>query len=387
MNFSLSPEQTALQDHVRRFARAHLAKDLAERDRRGARDISDWLEDWRRCGELGVLGAIVPETFGGQGQDAVTAVALLEALGEGCPDNGLTLSVNGQIWAVIEPLIAFGSEEQKRRWLPGLADGSIIGAHGMTESESGSDAFALKTRARRTDGGYLLNGEKVYIGLGPVCDVALVFATIDPARGRWGLCAFLVSAEDEGFERGPAERKMGLRSAPTGSLCMTDCFVPEDRRIGAEGDGAAIFQHSMEWERSFIFASHVGSMARQLEQCLAYARERKVFGASIDSYQSVSNRLANMRLRLETSRLLLYKAAWLKSLDRPCAMEAAMAKLHISESFAASSLDAVRIHGGMGYMEDAGVERDLRDSVGGLIYSGTSDIQRQIISTMLGGGS
>ncbi len=280
MNFSLSPEQIALQDDVRHFARDQLAKDLAKSDRRGAEYASALLEDWRRCGELGVLGAIVPEAFGGQGQDAVTAVALLEALGEGCPDNGLTLSINGQIWAVIEPLIAFGSDEQKQRWLPGLANGSIIGAHGMTESQSGSDAFALKTRAQPTDGGYLLNGEKVYIGLGPICDVALVFATTDPARGRWGLCAFLVSAEDKGFERGPAERKMGLRSAPTGSLRMTDCFVPEDRRIGDEGDGAAIFQHSMEWERSFIFASHVGSMAqgwsRDLSQAVLYSRSRLV---------------------------------------------------------------------------------------------------------------
>lgn len=387
MDYSLIEGQDELQDRVRAFAREQLGADLAARDRRAAQDPEDWLRDWRRCGAFGVLGSIVPVEYGGQGRDALAAVAVLEALGQGCPDNGLTLAINGQIWAVIEPILAFGTEDQKRRWLPGLADGSLVGAHGMTERESGSDAFALQTRAERRDGGYVLNGEKVYVGLGPACDLALVFATTDPKLGRWGLCAFLVSATDEGFERGPAERKMGLRTTPMGSLRLTDCFVPEDRRLGDEGDGAAIFQHSMEWERSFIFASHVGSMARQLEDCVAFARKRKVFGQAIGDHQSVSNRLANMRLRLETCRLLLYKAAWLKMRGEPCAMEAAMAKLHISEAFVASSMDAVRIHGGRGYMADGGIERDLRDAIGGVIYSGTSDIQRQIIAAMLKGGT
>jgi alkylation response protein AidB-like acyl-CoA dehydrogenase len=253
----------------------------------------------------------------------------------------------------------------------------------MTESASGSDAFALSTTAEPTDDGYVLNGEKVYIGLGPACDVALVFATVDPALGRWGLSAFLVEKSDPGFFRGPPEHKLGLRTSPLGSVRLENCFVPKDRLLGDEGTGAAIFNHSMEWERSFIFASHVGRMARQLEICANYAHERKVFGQAIEQNQSVSNRLADMRLRLETSRLLLYKTAWMKSQDLPCASEAAMAKLHISESFTASSLDAIRIHGGLGYMEDSGVPRDLRDAVGGVIYSGTSDIQRQIIASLL----
>jgi alkylation response protein AidB-like acyl-CoA dehydrogenase len=383
MDFDLGETRRALQERTREFARRRLGADLVARDRRGAEDADDWLPDWRACAEFGLLGCLTPPEFGGQGHDVLTAVAMLEALGEGCPDNGLALAIGGQLWAVIEPILAFGTQEQQARWLPGLADGSLVGAHGMTEAASGSDAFALATRARRTEGGYFLDGEKIYVGLAPACDLALVFASTDPPAGAWGLSAFLVEAGDESFERGPIQPKMGLRTTPMGTLRLRGCFVPEDRRLGDEGDGSAIFQHSMEWERSFIFAGHVGAMARQLAVCTAFARDRRVFGRTIDGHQSVSNRLADMALRLETSRLLLYKAAWLKSRGDPCAEAAALAKLHISEAFAASSLDAIRIHGGRGYIEEAGIERDLRDAVGGLIYSGTSDIQRRIIAASL----
>ena len=383
MDFSLTEQQRVLREQVRTFAIESLGKNLEARDQRGAVDHTDWRADWQKCAEFGLLGCNTPEAYGGQGHDALTSVVMLEALGQGCPDNGLTLGINGQIWAVMEPILAFGNEAQKSHYLPGLCTGRIIGAHGMTERESGSDAFALKTRAERRGDGYVLNGEKIYIGLAPACDLALVFASVDPDRGRWGLCAFLVEARDPGFERGAVQQKMGLRTTPMGEIHLRDCWVPEDRRLGDEGDGASIFQHSMEWERSFIFASHVGSMARQLEDCLAYARERRVSGQTIDEFESVSNRLAEMRLRLELSRLLLYKTAWLKSRNEPCALDAAMAKLQISEAFVASSLDAVRIHGGAGYVSEHGVERDLRDAVGGVIYSGTSDIQRRIIASLL----
>lgn len=383
MDFSLTDEQRDLQEKTRAFARESLGRNLTERDEKGAVDRVDWHDDWQRCAESGILGCNTPKAYGGQGHDALTAVLMLEALGHGCPDNGLTLGINGQIWAVMEPILAFGTEAQRQRYLPGLCAGRIIGAHGMTERDSGSDAFSLKTRADRQDDGYLLNGEKIYVGLGPVCDLALVFASTDPDRGRWGLSAFLVEAEDSGFEHGAVQQKMGLRTTPMGKLLMRDCWVPEDRRLGEEGDGASIFQHSMEWERSFIFASHVGSMARQLDDCVAFARDRRISGRTIDEFQSVSNRLAQMRLRLELSRLLLYKTAWLKSQNEPCALDAAMAKLQISEAFVASSMDAVRIHGGVGYVTEYGVERDLRDAVGGVIYSGTSDIQRQIIASLL----
>ena len=372
MDFSLTNEQIDLHSRTLAFARETLGGNAA-----------DWRAAWQACADFGLLGCATPQAYGGEGYDTVTAVAILEALGQGCPDNGLTLAVNGQIWAVMEPVLAFGTDAQKQRYLPALCDGRMVGAHGMTEKESGSDAFALKTRAERRKAGYVLNGKKIYIGMGPVCDLALVFASTDPSQGRWGLSAFLVEASDPGFDRGSVQEKMGLQGSLMGTLTLRDCWVPEHRRLGDEGDGASIFQHSMEWERSFIFASHVGSMARQLEDSVAFARGRKVFGQSIDGFQSVSNRLADMRLRLELSRMLLYKAAWLKSRGEPCALEAAMAKLQISEAFVASSQDALRIRGGEGYMSGQDAERDLRDALGGVIYSGTSDIQRQIIASLL----
>ncbi|SNT26938.1 acyl-CoA dehydrogenase family protein [Tropicimonas sediminicola] len=382
----LTTEQIELRDAARDFAAANLGRDLEARDRRGAEDAEDWLGDWRKCAEYGFLSVQLPVEFGGRGMSVSSTAAMLEGLGMGCADNGLTLAVNGQVWAVTEAIKTFATDEQARRWLPGLGDGSLIGADGMTERDSGSDAFALETTAERVDGGYVLNGEKILIGLAPRCDIALVFASTDPAAGRWGVSAFIVEAGDEGFERGLPASKMGLRTAPLGGLTLNNCFVPEDRLLGGEGDGGAIFQHSVEWERCFIFASHVGSMARQLEQCVDFAGRRKVFGTAIANHQSVGNRLADMRLRLETSRLMLYHAAEMKDRGEPCTMTAAMTKLHISEAFVANSTDALRIHGGAGYMTETGVERDLRDALGGVIYGGTSDIQRQVISAILMGG-
>jgi alkylation response protein AidB-like acyl-CoA dehydrogenase len=383
LDFSFTSEQEALRAAASEFANRELGRDLVARDARGAIDSADWRGDWRKCADYGILGLCMPKAYGGAGHDALTTIAILEALGYGCPDNGLTLGLNGQIWAVQEPILSFGSDAQKLKYLPGLCDGSFIGAHGMTETGSGSNASALKTRAEPVDGGYVLNGAKTYIGLSPDCDIALIFASTAPARGNWGVSAFIVESASEGFERSAPQQKSGLRTAPMGEIYLRDCFVPAENLLGREGAGMSIFQHSMEWERSFIFASHVGSMRRQLDDCVKFAREREVFGKTIDNYQSVSNRLAEMKLRLETAQLLLFKAAWLKSNGRPCALEAALAKLHLSEAFVASSLDAVRIHGGRGYLSEHGVERDLRDAVGGIIYSGTSDIQRQIIAQLL----
>ncbi len=384
MDFSVDPQQQELIDAARSFARTDLGADLEARDHRGAKDEQDWRGDWDKCAEFGILALNVPREYGGRGLDTVTTIMVLEALGYGCADNGLTLGLNGQIWAVQEPIQTFGSQAQKERYLPGLASGKLIGAHGMTEEASGSNAFGLSTLAERDGDEYVLNGHKTYIGLGPSCDVALVFATTDPKLGQWGLSAFLVDASTPGFTRGEPQQKMGLRTAPMGELTLENCRVPAEAMLGPVGAGQSIFQHSMEWERSFIFTSHVGSMARQLDECVTFARKREVFGQPISNYQSVSNRLADMKLRLETSRLLLYRAAWAMDNGGASAAEAALAKLHISEAFVASSLDAIRIHGGKGYLSEAGIERDLRDATGGVIYSGTSDIQRQVIARLLG---
>jgi hypothetical protein len=230
----------------------------------------------------------------------------------------------------------------------------------------------------------MLNGTKMFVTNAPFCDLAVVFATVDPSKGIGGVTAFIVDKGIPGFTISRELDKMGLRTSPMGELIFQDCFLPESARLGKEGAGVGIFASSMEWERSSILASHVGAMERQLEECVRYARTRRQFGQPIGKFQAISNRIADMKVRLETARLLLYKVAWLKKSGKQAVMEAAVAKLYLSECFVQSSMDAIRIHGGYGYMTEFEVERDLRDSIGGTIYSGTSDIQRVIIARMMG---
>jgi len=288
------------------------------------------------------------------------------------------------MWSVQHPILAFGTETQKQKYLPGMCCGELIGAHAMSEPDSGSDAYSLRARAGRVDEGYILNGTKMFVTNAPVAELALVFATVDPAKGLGGVTAFLVEKGTPGFRVSRNIEKMGLRTSPMGEVILEDCLVPVESRLGAEGAGSSIFNSSMEWERSCILGSHVGAMEHQLEGCIHYARERRQFGQPIGKFQAVANRIAEMKVRLETARLLLYQVAWLKQMGKPAIMEAALAKLYLSECFVQSSLDAVRTYGGYGYMTEMEVERDLRDAIGGTLYSGTSDIQRMIIARWLG---
>ena len=380
MEFSWNETQQALWDEMLAFGQNELEYNLVERDANGT-----FLEsNWRKIGEKGILGFNIPAEYGGCGYDTLTTVHALEALGYACPDNGLTLSINGQMWAFQIPLLKSGTEEQKQKYLPKLVRAELIPADAMTEVEAGSDAFSLKTTATKVEGGYRLNGSKSYIGMAPIADLLLIFATSNPDVGRWGITAFLVDADSEGVTLSDHRAKMGLRTGPFGDIQLENVFVPEENRLGREGAGASIFNAAMIHERSFIFASHVGSMARQLDETIAFAKKRMVGGQSIGKHQSVSNRIANMKVRLETARMFLYKAAWMVDSGKNATLEASMAKLAISELFVENSLDAVRINGGRGYVSEFGVERDLRDAVGGVIYGGTSDIQRNVIAALLG---
>ena len=340
--------------------------------------------NWQACARFGILGLFMPKRYGGGELSILSTVKLLEALGYAFPDDGFTLGINGQMWAVQEPILQFGTEEQKSLFLPKLIDGSCLGAHGMTEEDSGSNAFGLKTTASPVDGGFRLNGKKIYIGLSPVCDLILVFASTDPDKGRWGISCFLVDATARGVTLSAPQDKMGLQTAPLGEITLEDVFVESERMLGRPGVGASIFNASMQYERSFIFASHVGAMARQLEETIQFAKQRKVGAEPIGKYQTVANRIADMRIRLETSRMYLYRAAELIDAGESLHLEAAMAKLVISENYLENSLSAIRIHGGKGYMSEFGIERRLRNAIGGVIYSGTSDIQRNLIAGILG---
>lgn len=380
MDFSWTEEQLKYKQAVIEFAQNELNEGLIERDRQG--ELAR--ENWKKCAQFGILGLAIPEDCGGSGADILTTMLVMEGLGYGCRDNGLIFAMNAQMWSVQHPILTFGTEDQKQKYLPGMCSGDLIGAHGMSEPDSGSDAYSLRTRANRTDDGYVLNGTKMFVSNAPMADVSLVFATVNPEKRIGGVTAFLVDKGTPGFRVSRNIEKMGLRTSPMGELILEDCIVPMQSRLGPEGAGPAIFNSSMEWERSCILGSHVGAMERQLEEAIRYARERSQFGQKIGKFQSVANRVADMKLRLETARLLLYKVAWLKQMGKPAIMEAALAKLYLSESFVQSSLDAIRTYGGYGYMTELEVERDLRDAVGGLLYSGTSDIQRMIIARWLG---
>jgi alkylation response protein AidB-like acyl-CoA dehydrogenase len=304
-------------------------------------------------------------------------------LGYGCPDTGLIFAINAALWTVTMPILAFGTEAQKQRYLPGLCNGRLLGSNAASEPEAGSDIFGMQTRAVRRDDGWVLNGRKTWITAGPIADLYALFATTDPSKGVLGISSFLIERGSPGFHVAREIPKMGMRTVPMGELVFEDCILPADSMLGRIGRGAPIFNAGLEWERGGIFSSILGTMRRQLDRCIQQARARKQFGQPIGKFQSVSNRIVDMAVRLETSRFMVYRYAWTKSRGQDATAWASMAKLHVSESFVQNSLDAVRVFGASGYAIEGGLERDLRDSVGGVIFSGTNDIQRNLIAQHL----
>jgi L-prolyl-PCP dehydrogenase len=380
VNFEWSEEQRQFRDAVVRFARAELSDDVTSRDLRA--EFSR--EAWERCARFGIQGLPVPVEYGGAGADPLTTIAALEGLGYGCPDGGLAFSLGAQLWACELPIVRFGSEEQKRRYLPRMCDGSLIAAHAMSEPDSGSDALSLRTTAERRDGGFVLNGSKTFVTNGPIAGLFVVFATTQPGNAMRGLTAFLVPKEAPGLTLGKPLHKLGVRTSPMSELFLEGCEVSDDQLLGAVGQGSVVFNTALHWERGCMLASVVGAMERQLERTLAHARERKQYGRPIGSFQAVGHKIVDMKLRLETSKLMLYRLGWLLDSGESTALDSALTKLAISESFVQSSLDALQVHGGYGYIAEYEIERDVRDALGSRIYSGTSEIQRNIVAAYLG---
>lgn len=380
MDFSPTPEQSELREAVIRFARRELLDDVIRRDKDGifSRD------HWKKCAEFGIQGMPFPIAFGGQGMDIVTTILVLDAVGFACKDNGLGFGLGAQMWSVQTPINEFGTEDQKNRFLTKLCKGEFIGAHAMSEPDSGSDSHAMNTLAIRDGDHYVLNGSKTFVSSAPLAEVFLTFATLGKEKGFLGITGFIVERDTPGVRVSNEIEKMGLRTDPMAQVFFEDCRVPVANRLGRDGQGAAIFRSSMEWERGCIFAPCVGAMQRQLEACVEHARTREQFGQPIGKFQAVANRIVDMRVRWEASRWLLYQMAWIKQRDGKAAMESAIAKLHISESWVKNCLDAIQVYGGYGYTTEYELERDLRDAVGGTLYSGTSEIQRNLIARHMG---
>ncbi|HEX8439142.1 acyl-CoA dehydrogenase family protein [Archangium sp.] len=342
------------------------------------------LERWRSWGEFGFLGLSIPEAYGGMGLGALMTARLAEAFGRGCEDTGLVFSAMAHLLACVMPIVEHGSEAQKQRLLPKLASGEMIGANAITEADSGSDVYALKSRAVRDGDFYVLNGVKSYVTNAPVADLFLVYAQTNPSDGYLGLSAFLVEKGTPGVTVGQPFDTLGLKTSPIASVYFDDCRVPLSARLGVEGQGAPIFNGSMQWERSCLFAAYVGLSERLLERSVQFARQRRQFNKPIGKNQAVSHRVADMKLRLESARLLVYRACWRLERGEDASVEIALAKLAASEGAVQSGLDAIQIHGGMGIIQETGIEAALRDSIPSTLFSGTSEMQRELIARKLG---
>jgi len=383
MDFALTADQSQLRAQIIEFARRQLNTRVRERDRAAEFDRAGF----RACAEMGLLGLALPEAFGGLGLDCTSSMVAMEALGYGAEDQGLAFAVNTQLWTCALPIYRFGTPAQHSQWLHRLVSGDAIGGHASTEPNAGSDVFAMSTRAEKIDGErWKLNGSKTFVSNGPLADVLIVFAKTGGERKGFGaaITAFLVETTAPGVERGRPIEKMGLKTSPIGELRLDDVIVEDSARLGKVGGGQAVFGSEMEWERSCLFACHLGAMERQLERVVEHAKNRQQFGMTIGSFQAVSHRIAEMKMRIEVGRQMLYKVAWMKDTNQRAVMEAAIAKLYVSEAYVASSLDAVRVFGGYGYCAEYDVERMMRDAVGSVLYSGTSDMQRNIIARWLG---
>ncbi|MEZ5380126.1 MAG: acyl-CoA dehydrogenase family protein [Acidimicrobiales bacterium] len=341
-------------------------------------------EAWAAAAEAGILGLLVDPEYGGQGRSIVEALLAFEGLGLGTGAHGTVFALASQVFAMQRALADAGSAAQLERWLPSLVDGSAIGAFAMTEPGAGSDTAGITTLATPTgDDSWTLSGTKTWVTLAPQCDVLIVFATTDPTKGRWAQTAFLIESDRNGVEVGPAIPKSGLAGCPFAEVHLHDVAVTIDDVLGKVGAGGSVFSNAVDAERAFLYAAQLGAMERTLDLTISRARTRHQSGQQIGKYQAVSHRIAEMKLRHESARLLVYKAAALHESGRSITMAGALAKLAASEAAVQSAIDAISVHGAEGYTLELGLESDLRNAIGGLAYSGTSDIQRNIVAGLL----
>jgi L-prolyl-PCP dehydrogenase len=383
MDFTWSSQQRELYDAAVEAAhRIGAAADRAPEDCAGEGGFC--VDAWRAAGEFGLAGLDVPVEYGGLGLDCLTTARVIEGFGEGCTDLGLLFSVAAHLFACCGPIAKAGSPTLRERFLPSLARGDAIGANAITEAEAGSDVMALRTLAKRAGRGYSISGEKTFVTNAPIADVTVVYACTQPDGGYLSLSAFAVERDTPGLLVGEPLEKIGLRGSPTGSVYLRDSFVPAENLIGAEGQGALIFKAAMQVERACLFAAYLGAMSRQLEEVLSFARERRQFGRTIGKNQAISHRVVDMKLRLESARLLVYRACWLLDRGRDAMVEVSLAKIAVSEAAIQSGLDAIQIHGGLGVISATGIDRPLRDALPAPVVSGTSEIQRDIVAARLG---
>ncbi|MET3575764.1 acyl-CoA dehydrogenase [Bhargavaea ullalensis] len=376
MDFHFTEEQKMMRKMVRDFAKNEIEPFIPRMEAgEFPRDIV------RKMGELGLMGISVPEKYGGSEMDYVSYIIAVHELSKVSAVPGVILSVHTSVGT--NPILLFGTEEQKQKYVPKLASGEYLGAFCLTEPSAGSDAGALKTRAVKKDGGYVLNGSKIFITNGGEADVYIVFASTDPAAGTHGITAFIVEAGTPGLVIGKDEKKMGLHGSRTVGLTFEDMNVPEENVLGKPGEGFKIALANLDAGRIGIAAQALGIAEAALEAATGYAKERVQFGKPIAANQGIGFKLADMATQVEAARLLVYRAAWLRSQGLPAGKEASMAKLWASQAAVDCATEGIQVFGGYGYTEDYPMERFFRDAKVTQIYEGTSEIQRLVISKHL----
>ncbi len=380
MDFQISEEQKERADAVLQFAREALTP--GARERAAAHRFDRAL--WDQAAEMGLAGLPVPEEWGGLGLSALDTMLVVEALGKGSEDLGIVFALSAHMFACAVPLWKQGSPAQHERWLRDVAAGKLIAANAISEPGSGSDVHAMKTTAVKDGDFYRLNGGKCFVTNAPVADLFVTYAVTAPEKGYFGITAFLVPKGTPGMTVLDAHAKTGLCTSTWGEVFFDDCRVPVSLRLGKDGAGALIFRDSMIWERGCLFGFYVGAMERALETAVEQAKTRVQFGQPIGHFQSIQNRIVDMKLRLETSRLLLYRAGWLHGQGKRCDEAVALAKIWISECAVQSGLDLVQIFGGSGVVADNGIDTLLRDALPGRIFSGSNEMQRTIVARHLG---
>lgn len=381
MDFTITKTQRDIREEMIAFGRAHLNHDIAHRELTQTFDRNLW----RKMGELNIPGLCIPTNYGGRGYDSLTTVLALEALGEGCEDGGLCFALGAHLFACLIPILNHGSEEQKTKYLPLLCDGTLIAGNAMTERDSGSDAYNLKTAARKEGKNFFLSGKKSFVSNGPVADILITYASTNADKGFFGgISAFMLDKTRDTFKMSPITEKMGVRTCQAGEVTFDNTQVTNDALLGKTGGGGMIFNQSMEWERICLGAIHLGAMNRVLKNAIKFVKERQIGGQSIGTNQAISHQLAELKARLESVKLLTYQAAWKLDKKEEVGMQASITKLQVSETFKEFALKIFQIFGGQAYTGNHEAERLLRDAMGSTLYSGTSEIQKNIIAKRMG---
>jgi alkylation response protein AidB-like acyl-CoA dehydrogenase len=381
MNLAINKEQKILQDHIIAFCKKELNTTITERESK-----SHFPKDlWIKCAEQKLTGLCIDKKYGGAGLDSISSILALEAFGYGCEDNGLSFSVAAHFLSVVIPIFQYGSQEQKETVLIDLCSGKKIGANAISEIESGSDVFSMKTEASFSENEFTVNGSKTYISNGSVADLVLTYVSTDREKGFYGgITPLLIPTETTGLVVTKDFEKMGLKTCKMSGLEFKQVKVPASGVLHKIGSGSIIFNKSMEWERIGMSALQIGITNRILEKAIAFTQTRLIKSEPLSKKQSIAHKLSNIKVNLEAGRLLTYKAALGINNDTNNYVSASTAKLFVSEAFTNASKDILQIFGASGYIQELEIERVYRDAIASTIYSGTSDIQRNIISGYLG---